>query len=98
MQAKDIPDGPVLDFIHENGGIGCNWFAADLDGVNPSSVRHAMPDDTPDALVHAKMRRLIRRGLVDGCDCGCRGDFELTEKGEARRMVLLRAAYPRTAP
>jgi len=31
----------------------------------------------------AKMKNLIRRGLVDGCDCGCRGDFEITRKGVA---------------
>ena len=31
----------------------------------------------------AKMRALIRRGLVEGCECGCRGDFVLTDKGRA---------------
>ena len=24
---------------------------------------------------------LVRRGLVTGCGCGCRGDFEITAKG-----------------
>ncbi len=46
-------------------------------------VPHAMPEGTPEKLVLAKMRRLIKRGLVDGCGCGCRGDFELTDKGRA---------------
>lgn len=27
------------------------------------------------------MASLIRRGLVDGCGCGCRGDFMITDKG-----------------
>jgi predicted transcriptional regulator len=40
-----------------------------------------MPDETPVKLARAKMGMLIRRGLVDGCTCGCRGDFELTAKG-----------------
>lgn len=31
----------------------------------------------------AVMNRLIRRKLVDGCTCGCRGDFEITDAGEA---------------
>jgi len=35
----------------------------------------------PFNLVKAKMRKLIKRGLVNGCACGCRGDFILTEKG-----------------
>lgn len=25
----------------------------------------------------AKLKRLIKRGLITGCACGCRGDFEL---------------------
>ncbi len=33
-------------------------------------------------LILAKMKQLIKRGLVDGCACGCRGDFEITPKGE----------------
>lgn len=46
-------------------------------------VPHAMPlgADTPIKLVRAKMGSMIRRGLVNGCACGCRGDFELTDKG-----------------
>lgn len=32
----------------------------------------------PQKLIIAKARKLIRRGLLTGCYCGCRGDFELT--------------------
>lgn len=35
----------------------------------------------PSEVIHAKARRLMARGLLTGCDCGCRGDFELTAKG-----------------
>ena len=35
--------------------------------------------DIPDQLVLAKMRQLIKRGLVDGCGCGCRGEFRLPD-------------------
>lgn len=31
----------------------------------------------PERLVLAKARKLIRRGLLTGCDCGCRGDLEV---------------------
>jgi hypothetical protein len=34
-------------------------------------------------LIVAKAAQLKKRGLVDGCCCGCRGDFELTPAGEA---------------
>lgn len=32
-------------------------------------------DDMPRKVVQAKAKSLIRRGLADGCTCGCRGDF-----------------------
>ena len=35
----------------------------------------------PEKVVLAKARGLIRRGLISGCACGCRGDFELTDRG-----------------
>jgi len=31
----------------------------------------------PEKVVLAKAKRLIRRGLIDGCGCGCRGDFQI---------------------
>ena len=80
MQCKDIPTQPILKFVSIHGGIGCHWFNLEH---SERSVRHAMPNgfELPDNLVHAKMRQLIAKGLVDGCHCGCRGDFEITEKG-----------------
>lgn len=36
----------------------------------------------PERVVTAKLRRLRDRGLVDGCDCGCRGDWHLTPAGK----------------
>jgi hypothetical protein len=43
----------------------------------------AMPDGVPSKLALAKMRKMILRGVVGGCGCGCRGDFVITEKGLA---------------
>jgi hypothetical protein len=40
-----------------------------------------MPPLPSDKLARAKIGQLIRRGLVDGCACGCRGDFYLSDKG-----------------
>jgi hypothetical protein len=77
MQAKDIPEKPVLEFI-ASSSIWCTWVSG-----YPNSVRNAMPKDTPDKVAIAKMRALIKRGLVDGCTCGCRGDYQITEQGKA---------------
>lgn len=79
LQCKHIPDGPILAFLHRLNQRWANWFGDEYD----NSVTHAMPCGVPDKLVLAKMRQLMHRGLVDGCDCGCRGDFVITEKGEA---------------
>lgn len=81
MQCKDIPDRPVLEFIHGLHG-SATWFWSE--SYKPdNSVARAMPQDISERLVLAKMRNLVQRGLVDGCACGCRGDFKLTEKGGA---------------
>lgn len=73
LQCKHIPDQQLdqLSSFHH-----CIL----LEGY-PNSVQQAMPANTPQNLVRAKMASLIRRGLVDGCGCGCRGDFMITDKG-----------------
>lgn len=77
MQCKDIPDKPILEFLHKLNGEWANWFGNEY----ANSVTHAMPIETSAKLAQAKMVMLIRRDLVDGCPCGCRGDFVLTDKG-----------------
>ena len=54
--------------------LGFSWvmiweLAAELD-IHPNRVR-------------SKFRRAYKRKLVDGCNCGCRGDFVLLPAGEA---------------
>jgi hypothetical protein len=86
MQCKDIPDAPILSLLAnlppypgqiEPRAWGNLYFDDD------ASVTRAMPAETPPKVVLGKMRMLMRRGLVEGCGCGCRGDFELTDKGRA---------------
>jgi hypothetical protein len=91
LQCKDIPTLPILKYVAEHGGIGCTWF--DPETWN-RTVRHAMPPGIPEKLILAKMRNLISKGLVDGCSCGCRGDFEITEKGQARILQIEGGVLP----
>lgn len=82
MQAKDVPDEPVLAFLavlpaHADGSER-RW--ATWGPGYAHSVANAMPEGTPEKVQLAKMAALIRRGLVDGCTCGCRGDFELVRR------------------
>jgi len=95
-QCKDIPDVPVLEFLLRHKGVWCNWYFGDS-----RDVHAAMPAGTPEKLVLGKMRMLIRRGLVTGCNCGCRGDFEITSKGEAlleSQRSLQECSGPRSVP
>ena len=52
-----------------------------LEAEMDNSVRRAMPKDIPFKLVVAKMKQMIKKGIVDGCGCGCRGDYVITQKG-----------------
>lgn len=93
LQCKDIPTLPILRYVAEHGGIGCVWWESEH---NPS-VRNAMPPNIPDRLALAKMRNLIDKGLIDGCPCGCRGDFEITDAGRSR-ILELEAQYAKQNP
>lgn len=80
MQAKDISEKPVLRFLFLLDQIRrLGTWRKNCE----TSVMKAMPEGTPEKLARAKMRQLIKRGLVDGCPCGCRGDYRITEKGTA---------------
>jgi hypothetical protein len=72
-QCKDILDGPLLAFVARKQLEKGMWVNT-WDFGPPYS-------DLPDKLFRAKMDALIRRGLLDGCACGCRGDYEVTAKG-----------------
>lgn len=89
VQCKDIPTDAILRFLAQHQGKWATWLPP-LDGGMPS-VREAMPG-VADKLALAKMRQLHRAGLVGGCPCGCRGDFEITDKG------LAAIGAERTAP
>ncbi len=81
-QCKDIPELPILEFIYSRGGEWCGWSE-----YARHDVRQAMPDGTPDGLVLAKMKSLIYRGLIDGCHCGCRGDFRPDLYGKGQKYL-----------
>jgi hypothetical protein len=78
-QCKNIPDLPILQFLAQQDRWA-TWFDH-TDGDHLPSVQLAMPEWVPTKLRRAKMNQLIRRGLVEGCPCGCRGDYEISEKG-----------------
>lgn len=79
VKTKDIDALPVLRFLAKYQGRWATHGA----GYGMPTVADAMPPETPYKLQLSKMRSLLRRGLVGGCGCGCRGDWEITDAGLA---------------
>lgn len=68
-QAKDIPDADFLAIVEDINIKEHRWaFMWDMEAAFP---------EVPPKVVLAKARSLIKRKLMDGCPCGCRGDFEV---------------------
>lgn len=88
MQAKDIPDEIMLRAIRSimERCPGFGEQPRDMLWVSSFDMEATAPvllPGTPFKVVMAKLRSLIKRGLIAGCGCGCRGDFWVTDKGEA---------------
>ena len=84
-QAKDIGDVDILRVINE---LDTEWrvkipgdsIANQFGGANTWDVEARFPA-FPERVVRSKLTALVKRGLADGCPCGCRGDFYVTLKG-----------------
>lgn len=80
MKCADIPDAVFLAAVLSTPGVGGStepdaWrMRWDVRAV----LEHAV-GSIPEKLFLAKAHKLIRRGLMHGCDCGCRGDYHLPD-------------------
>lgn len=80
MQCKDIDSDKIIMWLHKN--TTHEKYATHGRGFGMPTIKDCMPKETPIKLQLAKMAMLIKRGLVEGCICGCMGDFRLTVNGE----------------
>lgn len=75
----------VLQYLADKQGEWtCLWeryFEGNPEHPSLTDVSYAFPKDYPRILQLTIMRRLYRKDLIGGCVCGCRGDFEITDKG-----------------
>ena len=76
VKTSDIPERPILEFLAK-----LDRWATHGNARSMPTVQDAMPEGTPIKLQLSKMRALKKRGLVQGCYCGCRGDWEITDAG-----------------
>lgn len=72
MKASDISDDAFLAALEPDGRWSMWWDVADRLGFPPK-------------VVLAKARTLIvKRGIVHGCYCGCRGDWHRADQCKGR--------------
>ena len=64
-KASDIADAQILAIIRDVKGP---YASMRMD------IEERLPEFPP-KVVLAKLHALVRRKVLDGCDCGCRGDF-----------------------
>jgi hypothetical protein len=87
MKTFDLPDSVILEYLADRQGkwthLWMGYFRNKPGQEDTDDVFYAIPDGVPEKVIRAKLSKLIRRGLIGGCDCGCRGDFEITDKGLA---------------
>lgn len=83
-QTKDIPDEYILDILVQYQGQWAFWAGNELwfrDKKDNPIIVKIYSDDFPPKLIHSKFKSLVKRKLIGGCSCGCRGDFEITDLG-----------------
>ncbi|MFE5290093.1 hypothetical protein ACFRAQ_34440 [Nocardia sp. NPDC056611] len=81
--AQVLPDVTLL------GDLVAELESRGFEASRGRSGRHQ--DQVPRKLVRAKAARLIQRGLLEGCPCGCDGLFQITEAGRALMAEAARA-------
>jgi hypothetical protein len=69
MQAKNISDDVILEAIKASALRTSGW--AHLWHIQETLSAF------PPKVVRAKLKSMIRRQVIGGCACGCRGDFEI---------------------
>lgn len=71
----------VLEFLADHQG---QWSLLFDNKLMPTNSEEYLFFGALDTKPLAIMRLLHRYGMVGGCTCGCRGDFEITDKGLLR--------------
>lgn len=96
IQTKDIPDDSLVELIKSLSGAPVAYVTND-NTIEIITSKGVMLTDicnlwssVPPKIILSKLNTLIKRGLIDGCTCGCRGDFEVVEKSKIEIMIITR--------
>lgn len=98
LQLKDLDTKVILRELAKWQGRWSTW--GEREYVNEKTGEPYMINiqlrtypGSPDRLWLKKMTKLMNKGYVGGCDCGCRGDYEITDEGLALIGVERTVAY-----
>lgn len=88
-KCSDIRDEDFLDAVEQatyfnerpTNTWAMRWYVERI-------LRYTYPG-LPDKVIMAKFRRLKKRGMVDGCECWCRGDWEVMPLWTPAKRVYL---------
>ena len=75
LQAKDITEEQFLGAVHKANEQTSVVFGWPIDTAMVWDLARIL--DVPEKIVRAKAARLIKKGVLEGCTCGCRGDFRI---------------------
>jgi hypothetical protein len=81
VKAADISDREfvaAVDCVERETGMWAMWWMNTR--MQRLSLDEALPR-FPRKVLLAKARRVLGRGYLEGCACGCRGDFQVTPEG-----------------
>jgi hypothetical protein len=84
IKCSDLDDMVILRFIH-SCRTGCAAVTSDISAVLEVHHEELLKGGRiPFNLLKAKLKKLYKKELIEGCTCGCRGDYTLTLKGRCR--------------
>lgn len=98
MKTSDISDEAFLRAViracaERQHAAATRWDVACVLAGHPELVGTATGTqdwpNVPPKIVLSKAKRLIQRGLIEGCACGCRGDFEVRPTVSDRAREIL---------
>jgi hypothetical protein len=82
IQTKDIPDEVMLDLVKSLSTIqrayvdDQGFHSFKTSSASRFDIENLWPS-VPPKVLQAKLKKLADQGLIEGCTCGCRGDFEV---------------------
>lgn len=93
LQAKDVPEHVILNVLES---APHHWWSS-WRGFGEYSLPDAAPElaAVPWKVLNAKLDNMQRRGVIDGCSCGCRGDWHIQELFYGQHADDLRRAEDR---